>query len=275
MGCVGGERVRTFLTKMMNRVAENVGDRRHHLSGSGQCARVIVIGKDLALHAEQAVDFSRDPNREALHPSRERTATIRFDDEVQVIPHHREFNEAQAVPATRGNEALANDREPAGAAQARHMISHPQRHVGRQSLSELRSCGVADECLRSLRFASRATPLSSAQRQTERKLGRLLHSRRLPQGYDNECREMNGDLSQPTGVITVGADREVMPEGELNEQVANESCTRARTEGEVTVLAALTRTAPSRAHLPERPALHFSNLQPVPRSRLRRADRGH
>ena len=86
------------------------------------------IDPDASAPPEHAVHGPCDADGQPLNPAREHANIHRLDEEMNVIPLHRELQNAQAA-ARRARQPAADGREELLGAERREPMASPQRHV--------------------------------------------------------------------------------------------------------------------------------------------------
>src|SRR5262249_27270632 len=122
---------------------------------------VIPIAEHLAM-ALAVVGCLRDANVEALHAPRERLLVVRLDDQMQVIRHHAELDEAHAKAIHPGAQGSPDAAEPLAGSKVRNVGQRTERDVERMALAQLGSGPARHERSASFAFGvaeARSSPL--------------------------------------------------------------------------------------------------------------------
>jgi hypothetical protein len=134
-------RFRRVLATVRNDVHETVP----YFSRRSKSARVITVRPELSAAAQDAIDSTRNANREPRHSARERRLVLGFHYEVDVIRLHREVYEPKPR-ASRSREGTPHFKKYGLLAQARQLSHCAQCDVHRMVLLVLRSCLVTEAC---------------------------------------------------------------------------------------------------------------------------------
>jgi hypothetical protein len=68
---------------------------------------VEVVGEELPCAAQEPVERAGDADGETLHSARERDVVVGFDDQVQMVAQHGEFDQSRAVQSARCSETAS------------------------------------------------------------------------------------------------------------------------------------------------------------------------
>src|SRR5436305_742083 len=112
---------------MLHVVSEDVVHRVRDFTRALQGARVEAVGEDLAAKAMHAIEGTRHPHREALHPARQRDDVVGFYQEVQMVPLHGELDRSQPEALLALAQCPGDGSEAATSSQTRKTVAHPHR----------------------------------------------------------------------------------------------------------------------------------------------------
>src|SRR5207249_11644311 len=92
---------------MNEEVAQHVRNRASNFRREAQYVRVIAVREHLTRAMHQAVKPPRDTHRESLQATGEPHLVWRLDDEVKMVPLHREMHKAEDAPIAAALERFA------------------------------------------------------------------------------------------------------------------------------------------------------------------------
>ena len=147
--------------QMVPMILEHIGDRARDLRGRGEWPREVMVGKDAAAAAHQAIECPRHADGQPLHAAGERYLCVRLDDEMHVIALQREVHQAKALAYAPLTEGFSERRPGSAAAQAADMRQDPQNHMRGVAAVKLRPRAMRDQRLLSARLPPRALPHAS------------------------------------------------------------------------------------------------------------------
>ena len=149
---------------VVQRVLQHVAQRPLHLERRAQEPREEAVAEALALAVERAVQALGDPDREALHRSRQRDLVARLDDQVQVVRLHRELADARAEALGRREDRALDDAVELARAQARQPLDDLHRDVRRHAIAERGARHVRHTTFRGRTLAPSARALAAVLR---------------------------------------------------------------------------------------------------------------
>jgi hypothetical protein len=152
---------------VLARVLEHVSQREPHFLGSAQDVSVESIAEHAPAASPDAIQASRDPDAQALHPERQRIAILGFHDQVDVIALDRVVDQPDLRILLRGCEHPLELLASRVVAQARKSRAQPQGDVHRMTRRERRSRAVRDPCSGTSRLPASARARSAPGRESE------------------------------------------------------------------------------------------------------------
>ena len=96
--------------------------------GRPQRTAMIPIGPDATGATKLSVDRLRETDAKALHPSPQVATSFGFDEQVEVVPLHREVNDSEAPPRPHRQRASHGGKQPS-ATKGRQSAANAHRHV--------------------------------------------------------------------------------------------------------------------------------------------------
>ena len=87
-------------------VQQDVANRVPNLPGRLQNPHVVAIRQDPSAPGKRPLRRPDDPHRNGLHPTSERVAILRLDDQMRVVPPQRVVHEPELTPVAAPRERL-------------------------------------------------------------------------------------------------------------------------------------------------------------------------
>jgi hypothetical protein len=115
---------------MPARIVEDVAQRIPSVERVGEQSRAVPVRKDPTMAAHDAIQRTRQPNRQALHPPRQGKRVLGFGNEMEMALLDGVLDQAKSFLVIAAAERSVNRAEYSGAAQAPQAGRELERYVG-------------------------------------------------------------------------------------------------------------------------------------------------